>query len=141
MEETVKKGEEKRKPKIEEIVELIASMTALELNELVKALEEKFGVSAQVPVGIPSAVQAAPSPAEAPKKEEEPKEVTVVLASSGDKKLQVIKEIRAITGLPLKEAKDLVENAPSTIKERVPIEEAKKIKEQLEKEGAKVEFK
>ncbi len=140
MEEAVKKEKEEGKTKISEIVEAIASMNAMELNQLVKALEEKFGVSAQIPVAVPAAVVAPSAPAEA-KKEEEPNEVTLMLVDSGDKKLQVIKEIRAITGLPLKEAKELVDNVPSVVKERVPIEEAKKMKEQLEKEGAKVEFK
>jgi large subunit ribosomal protein L7/L12 len=141
MEEPVKKEKEEGKAKISEIVEAIASMNALELSQLVKALEEKFGVTAQMPVAVaPAAAAPSAAPQEA-KKEEEPKEVTVVLVDSGDKKLQVIKEIRAITGLPLKEAKDLVDNVPGVIKEKVPIEEAKKIKAQLEKEGAKVEFK
>jgi len=141
MEEPVKNEREEGKTKIAEIVEAIASMNVLELSQLVKALEEKFGVTAQMPVAVaPTAAVPSAAPQEA-KKEEEPKEVTVVLVDSGDKKLQVIKEIRAITGLPLKEAKDLVDNVPGVIKERVPIEEAKKIKAQLEKEGAKVEFK
>jgi large subunit ribosomal protein L7/L12 len=140
MEEPVKKEKEEQKSKVSEIVEAIASMNALELNQLVKALEEKFGVTAQMPVAVP-AVAAPSSASQEVKKEEEPKEVTVMLVDSGDKKLQVIKEIRAITGLPLKEAKELVDNVPGVVKERVPIEEAKKIKAQLEKEGAKVEFK
>jgi len=143
MEEPVKREKEEQKSKVSEIVEAIASMNAIELNQLVKALEEKFGVTAQMPVAVPAAAAAA-VPASAPqevKKEEEPREVTVMLVDSGDKKLQVIKEIRAITGLPLKEAKELVDNVPGIVKERVPIEEAKKIKAQLEKEGAKVEFK
>lgn len=138
MEEPVKK--EEQKARITEIVEAIASMNLLEINQLVKALEEKFGVTAQMPVvAAPTAVSST-TPAEV-KKDEEPKEVTVILVDSGDKKLQVIKEIRAITGLPLKEAKELVDNVPGLVKERVPIEEAKKMKTQLEKEGAKVEFK
>lgn len=125
--------------KIEDLIGTIEQMSVLELSNLVKALEEKFGVTAQVapvmatpgaPVG--SAVQAAPV--------EEKATFTVVLASAGDKKIQVIKEIRAITNLGLKEAKDLVEGAPKTIKEGVAKEEAEQIKTKLEAQGAKVEL-
>jgi len=128
----------------EEIIEAISNMTVLELSELVKALEEKFGVQATAPVmmGPVAAPGAAPAAqAEAEAKPEEKNEFDVVLVSFGDKKIQVIKEVRAITGLGLKEAKETVEKAPVVIKEAVPKEEAEKIKERLEAVGATVELK
>src|SRR6202012_5005934 len=122
--------------KIEKIVEDLSSLTILEAAELAKALEEKWGVSAAAAV----AVAAAPAGAAAPVAEVQT-EFTVVLAAIGDKKIEVIKEVRAITGLGLKEAKDLVEGAPKPVKEAVSKEEAEKIKAALEKAGAKVEVK
>lgn len=126
--------------KIEEMLGTIEQMNVLELSNLVKAIEEKFGVTAQAPVVAavsgPSAAQGGGAG-----QEEEKTTFTVVLASSGDKKIQVIKEIRAITNLGLKEAKDLVEGAPKTVKEGVGKEEAEDIKKKLEAQGAKVELK
>ena len=122
----------------EQVIEFIANMTVLELSELVKELEEKFGVSAAAPVavaGAPAAAGEAAAPAE------EKTEFDVILAAVGDKKIQVIKEVRAITGLGLKEAKALVEEAPKPVKEGIVKEEADKIKEQLEGAGATVEIK
>ena len=118
------------------IVEDLSALTVLEAAELSKMLEEKWGVSAAAPVAVaaaPGAAAAAPA--------EEKTEFTVVLAAAGDKKIEVIKEVRAITGLGLKEAKDLVEGAPKPLKEGVAKDEAEKIKAQLEKAGAKVELK
>ncbi|WP_448952958.1 50S ribosomal protein L7/L12 [Labrys neptuniae] len=122
--------------KIEKLVEDLSSLTVLEAADLAKALEEKWGVSAAAAV----AVAAAPAGAAAPVAEAQT-EFTVVLAAAGDKKIEVIKEVRAITGLGLKEAKDLVEAAPKPVKEAVAKEEADKIKAALEKVGAKVELK
>jgi len=119
----------------EEILDAIKSMTVLELNDLVKAIEETFGVTAAAPM----AVAAAPGAAAAP--EEEKTSFDVVLSSAGDKKIQVIKEVRAITGLGLKEAKDLVDGAPKPVKEGISKDEAEKIKGQLEGAGAVVELK
>jgi len=122
--------------KTEDILETIENMTLLQVAELVKAFETKFGVSAAAPVAVMAggaAGGAAPA--------EEKTEFTVVLASSGENKINVIKEVRTITGLGLKEAKDLVEGAPKTVKEGVNKEDAAKMKEQLEKAGAKVEIK
>ena len=119
------------------ILEMIESMTVLEMSELVKAMEEKFGVSAAAPVAV-AAVGGAGGAAEAA---EEKTEFDVVLAAAGDKKIQVIKEVRGITGLGLKEAKDLVEGAPKAVKEGVSKEDAEKMKEQLEAVGATVEIK
>jgi large subunit ribosomal protein L7/L12 len=122
----------------EEIIEAISSMTVLEVSELVKALEEKFGVSAAAPVAV-AAVGAAPGAA-APAAEEEKTEFTVVLKAFDDsKKIAVIKEVRAVTGLGLKEAKDLVEGAPKTLKENVTKEEADKIKGSITTAGGTVE--
>jgi len=140
--DTAKKVEEKTegKKRIEEIVSIIGNLTVFELAELVKVLQERFGVSAQMPV----AVQATAGGAVAEKAEEkaEVKEVNIWLQQiNQDKKIQIIKEVRAITNLGLKEAKDMVEGAPKLLKENVPVEEAKKIKEQLEKAGAKIELK
>jgi large subunit ribosomal protein L7/L12 len=123
---------------LNKIVDDLSSLTVLEAAELAKLLEEKWGVSAAaaVAVAVPGGGGgAAAAPAE------EKTEFTVVLAATGDKKIEVIKEVRAITGLGLKEAKDLVEGAPKPVKESVNKEEADKIKAQLEKAGAKVELK
>jgi len=118
----------------EQVVEFLENLTLLQAAELVKELEEKFGVSAAAPMAMMAApVAAAPV--------EEKDEFTVVLVSVGEKKIDVIKEVRAITGLGLKEAKDLVEGAPKTVKEGVNKEESAKIKATLEKVGAKVELK
>ncbi len=121
----------------EEIIAAVEQMNVLELAELVKALEEKFGVSAAMPVGV--AVGAAPAAAAA--EVEEKTEFDAVLTSAGDKKIQVLKVIREITGLGLKEAKDLVDNPPKPIKEGVKKEEAEEIKKKIEAEGGAVEIK
>ena len=123
---------------LEKIVDDLSSLTVLEAAELAKLLEEKWGVSAAAAVAVaaaPGAGTAAAAPAE------EKTEFNVILAAAGDKKIEVIKEVRAITGLGLKEAKDLVEGAPKPVKEGVNKDEAEKIKAQLEKAGAKVELK
>ena len=122
---------------LEKIVEDLSSLTVLEAAELAKLLEEKWGVSAAAAV----AVAAAPGAGGGAAPVEEQTEFTVVLAAAGDKKIEVIKEVRAITGLGLKEAKDLVEGAPKPVKEGATKEDAEKIKAQLEKAGAKVELK
>jgi large subunit ribosomal protein L7/L12 len=119
------------------LVDDLSSLTVLEAAELAKLLEEKWGVSAAAAV----AVAAAPGAGAAAAPVEEQTEFTVVLAAAGDKKIEVIKEVRAITGLGLKEAKDLVEGAPKPVKEGVAKDEAEKIKATLEKAGAKVELK
>jgi large subunit ribosomal protein L7/L12 len=119
------------------IVDDLSSLTVLEAAELAKLLEEKWGVSAAAAV----AVAAGPAAGAAAPAVEEQTEFTVVLAAIGDKKIEVIKEVRAITGLGLKEAKDLVEGAPKPIKEGVSKDESEKLKAQLEKVGAKVELK
>jgi large subunit ribosomal protein L7/L12 len=122
----------------EEILEAIASMTVLEVSELVKAMEEKFGVSAAAPVAV-AAVGAAPGGAPAAAVEEQT-EFTVTLKAFDDtKKIAVIKEVRAVTGLGLKEAKDLVEGAPKPLKENISKEEAAKIKDQITAAGGTVE--
>jgi large subunit ribosomal protein L7/L12 len=125
--------------KLQTILKTIEELTVLELADLVKALEDKFGVSAAAAVAVaaPAGGGAAAGAAAA----EEKTSFTVVLASSGEKKIQVIKEIRALTNLGLKEAKDLVEGAPKTVKEGVTKEEADKMKKILEEQGAKVEIK
>lgn len=120
-----------------DIVEALKKMPLLEVSELVKELEQVFGVSAQAPVVM--AGGAGPSGAAAPA--EEKTEFTVVLAAAGDNKINVIKEVRALTGLGLKEAKELVEGAPKTVKEGISKEDSQKFKEALEKAGAKVEIK
>jgi large subunit ribosomal protein L7/L12 len=125
--------------KLEKIVDDLSSLTVLEAAELAKLLEEKWGVSAATPVAVAAAPAAGAGAAAAPV--EEQTEFTVMLAAAGEKKIEVIKEVRAITGLGLKEAKDLVEGAPKPVKESVAKEEAEKIKAQLEKAGAKVELK
>ena len=122
---------------LEKIVDELSSLTVLEAAELAKLLESKWGVSAAAAV----AVAAAPAGGAAAAPVEEQTEFSVILASIGDKKIEVIKEVRAITALGLKEAKDLVEAAPKPIKEGVTKEEAEKIKAALEKAGAKVEVK
>ena len=121
-----------------QVVEFIEKMTVLELAELVKELEEKFGVSAAAPMAV--AAVAAPAAGEAAAVEEKD-EFTVVLKDSGDKKINVIKVVRAVTGLGLKEAKDLVDGAPQNVKESVSKAEAEDLKKQLEEAGAKVELK
>ena|SRR6201988_4308003 len=120
---------------LSKIVDELSSLTVLEAAELAKLLEEKWGVSAAAAVAVAGPAAAAAAPVE------EKTEFTVVLAAAGDKKIEVIKEVRALTGLGLKEAKDLVEGAPKPVKEGVPKDEAEKVKAQLEKAGAKVELK
>ena len=120
----------------QDVIDFIANMTVLELSEMVKELEEKFGVSAAAPMAMMAA-----APAEAAAAVAEKTEFDVILVTSGDKKIGVIKEVRAITGLGLKEAKDLVDSAPKPVKEAVSKEEAEKIKAQLEGAGAQVELK
>ena len=122
---------------VETILESIEKLTLLEAAELVKAMEEKFGVSAAAPV----AVAAAPAAGAAAPAADEASEVNVILASAGANKIAVLKEVRAITGLGLKEAKDLVDGAPKAIKEGVKKEDAEAIKKQLEAAGATVEIK
>src|SRR6266700_3827566 len=120
---------------LQKIVTDLSSLTVLEAAELAKMLEEKWGVSAAAAVAVAAAPGAAAAAVE------EKTEFTVVLAAVGDKKIEVIKEVRALTGLGLKEAKDLVEGAPKSVKEGVSKDEAAKVKAQLEKAGAKVELK
>jgi large subunit ribosomal protein L7/L12 len=122
----------------EDVIEFIANMSVLDLSELVKELEEKFGVSAAAPVAMMAAGGAA---GDAGGAAEEKTEFDVVLTAAGDKKIAVIKEVRAITGLGLKEAKELVDSAPKAVKEGIAKEEAEKIKAQLEEAGAQVELK
>lgn len=121
---------------LEKIADELSGLTVLEAADLAKLLEEKWGVSAAAPVAV-----AAAAPADGAAPAEEQSEFDVILASFGEKKINVIKEIRAITGLGLKEAKDLVESAPKEIKEGVEKDEAEKLKEQLEAAGATVEIK
>jgi large subunit ribosomal protein L7/L12 len=120
---------------LQKIVNDLSGLTVLEAAELAKMLEEKWGVSAAAAVAVAAGPAAAAAPAE------EKTEFTVMLAAVGDKKIEVIKEVRAVTGLGLKEAKDLVEAAPKAVKEGIPKDEAEKIKATLEKVGAKVELK
>ena len=120
---------------LSKIVDELSSLTVLEAAELSKMLEEKWGVSAAAAVAVAAGPAAAAAPVE------EKTEFTVVLAAAGDKKIEVIKEVRALTGLGLKEAKDLVEGAPKPVKDGIPKDEAEKVKAQLEKAGAKVELK
>ena len=124
---------------LQKIVNDLSSLTVLEAAELAKLLEEKWGVSAAAAVAVAAGPAAAGAAGAAPA--EEKTEFTVVLASAGEKKIEVIKEVRAITGLGLKEAKDLVEGAPKNVKEGANKDDAAKIKAQLEKVGAKVELK
>ena len=121
----------------QDVIDFISNMTVLELSELIKELEDKFGVTAAAPM----AAAAAPVAAVAAEAAEEKTEFDVILTTAGDKKIQVIKVVRAITGLGLKEAKDLVDGAPSPVKEGVPKEEAEKIKKELEEAGGVVEVK
>jgi large subunit ribosomal protein L7/L12 len=123
---------------LSKLVDELSSLTVLEASELSKLLEEKWGVSAAAPVAAAAAAPAAGAPAAVV---EEQTEFTVILAKAGDKKINVIKEIRTITGLGLKEAKDLVEGAPKTVKEGVNKDDAAKIKKVLEEQGASVEVK
>ena len=120
---------------LSKIADQLSSLTVLEAAELAKMLEEKWGVSAAAAVAVAGPAAAAAAPVE------EQTEFTVILAAAGEKKIEVIKEVRALTGLGLKEAKDLVEGAPKAVKEGIPKEEAEKVKAQLEKAGAKVELK
>jgi large subunit ribosomal protein L7/L12 len=122
---------------LSKLVDQLSDLTVLEAAELAKLLEEKWGVSAAAAVAVAASGGAAAAAAPV----EEKTEFTVVLAAAGDKKIEVIKEVRALTGLGLKEAKDLVEGAPKNVKEGVSKEEAEKVKAQLEKAGAKVELK
>ncbi len=122
----------------EDVIEFISNMSVLDLSELVKEMEDKFGVSAAAPVAM---MAAAPGAGEAGAAAEEKTEFDVVLIAAGDKKIQVIKEVRAITGLGLKDAKALVDDAPKAVKEAVPKDEAEKIMAQLEEAGAQVELK
>jgi large subunit ribosomal protein L7/L12 len=123
--------------KVEELISAVEGMTVLELADLVKQLEEKFGVTAAAPMMMAAGGAAAGAGAgEAPKDE-----FDVMLTAAGDKKIQVLKVLREITGLGLKEAKDLVDNAPKKVKEKIKKEEAEEIKKKLEAEGAKVEIK
>ena len=119
----------------EQIVEAVAGKTLMEVMELVKAIEDKFGVTAAAPVMVAAGPAAAAAPVE------EQTEFTVVLKAAGEKKVEVIKAVRAITGLGLKEAKDLVEGAPQNVKEAVSKEDAEKFKKELEAAGAQVELK
>ena len=133
---------EKKKLTMEEILEAIDSMTVLELNELVKAMEEKYGVSAAAPVAVAAAGAAPAAGGEAAEQEEgEKSEFDVILLAAGDRKVQVIKEVKAITGLGLKEAKALVDDSPKPVKEKVSKDEADRIAEQLREAGAQVEIK
>jgi len=120
----------------DDVVEFIANMTVLDLSEFVKELEEKFGVSAAAPVAMMAA-----APAEQAEAAAEQTEFTVMLTATGDQKIKVIKEVRAITGLGLKEAKALVDGVPAAVKEAIPMDEAEGIKKQLEDVGAGVEIK
>ncbi len=122
----------------EDVIEFIANMSVLELSELVKEMEEKFGVSAAAPVAM---MAAAPAGEAGGAQAEEKTEYDVILTAFGDKKIQVIKEVRAITGLGLKDAKTLVDNVPKPVKEGIANEDAEKIKAQLEEAGAQVELK
>ena len=136
-EKVEEKKEIKVSPKMEKIIKSIEEMTVLELSELVKAIEDRFGVSAAAPV----AAVAAPAAGGAGSAVEEKTEFTVVLVSTGDKKINVIKEVRSVTSLGLKEAKELVDNAPKPVKENIAKEDAEEIKKKLEAAGAKVELK
>lgn len=126
--------------KVNEIVEAVKGLTVLELAELVKKFEEEFGVSAAAPVAMASPAAGAAS-AQTAVEEEEQTEFDVILSSVGDKKINVIKVVREITGLGLKEAKELVDNVPKPVKEKIGKEEAQSIKEKLEEQGAGVNVK
>jgi large subunit ribosomal protein L7/L12 len=127
--------------KLTNIVESISNLTVLELAELVKKLEEKFGIQAQAVGFVPQMATAAPSSAQAQEAKVEKTEFTVVLTNAGSNKIQVIKVIREITGLGLKEAKDFVESLPKAVKENITKEQAEEIKKKLESAGATVELK
>jgi len=122
----------------EDVIEFVANMSVLELSELIKEMEEKFGVSAAAPVAM---MAAGPAEGAAGAQAEEKTEFDVIITAAGDKKIAVIKEVRAITGLGLKDAKALVDAVPKAVKETVAKEEAEKIKSQLEEAGAQVELK
>jgi len=124
--------------KVQEVIEIVKGMTVLELSELVKAFEEEFGVSAAAPVAVAAAPAAGGAPAEAA---EEQYEFDVILTSAGEKKINVIKVVRELTSLGLKEAKALVDEAPNPVKEKVSKDEANEIKAKLEEAGASVEIK
>jgi large subunit ribosomal protein L7/L12 len=126
---------------LNQIVESLSSLTVMQAAELVKMLEQKWGVSAAAPVAVAAAPAAGGGAAAQAKQAEEKTEFTLVLTAAGDKKINVIKEVRAITGLGLKEAKDLVEGAPKTVKEGLSKEDANKFVEQLKAAGATVELK
>jgi large subunit ribosomal protein L7/L12 len=121
--------------KVQEIIEIVKGLTVLELSELVKALEEEFGVSAAAPMALAAA------PVDVVAKEEEQTEFDVILTAAGDKKIQVIKVVRELTGLGLKEAKDLVDGAPKPVKEKISKADADAVKAKLEGEGASVQVK
>ncbi len=125
----------------EDILEAIDSMTVLELNELVKALEEKYGVTAAAPVAVASVAAGAPAAGEAPAEEAEKTEFDVVLLAAGDRKVQVIKTVKEITGIGLKEAKAMVDESPKAVKEKVSRDEAERVAEMLREAGAQVEIK
>ena len=125
----------------EEILDAIAGMSVLELSELLKDFEEKFGVTAAAPVAVAAAAPAGGGGGDAGGAEEEKDDFDVILTAAGDKKIQVIKEVRALTNLGLKEAKDLVDGAPSPVLEKVSKEDAEKAKASLEEAGGKVELK
>lgn len=135
----VETSEKIKKLEMEEILSAIEQMTVLELASLVKALEEKFGVSSAIPVSLAGAGSSGGA-SEAKPAAEEKTAFTIVLISAGENKIQVIKEVRAVTSLGLKEAKDLVESAPKTVKEGISKAEAEEIKKKLEGAGAKVEL-
>ncbi|HUV51352.1 MAG TPA: 50S ribosomal protein L7/L12 [Anaerolineae bacterium] len=122
----------------DDVIEFVANMSVLELSELIKEMEEKFGVSAAAPVAM---MMSGAVDTGAGAKEEEKTEFNVILTGFGDKKIQVIKEVRAITGLGLKDAKTLVDGVPAPVKEGIAKDEAEKIKTQLEEAGAQVELK
>lgn len=132
---------EKKKLKMEDILEAIDSMTVLELNELVKSLEDKYGVTAAAPVAMAAGGAAVPAGGEGAAEEVEKTEFDVVLLAAGDRKVQVIKEVKAITGMGLKEAKALVDDSPKAVKEKVSKDEAERVAEQLRDAGAQVEIK
>jgi len=126
---------------VQGLLDQISELTVMELAELVKAFEERFGVTAAAPVAVAAAPSAGTAGGEAAPEEEEQSEFDVILTSAGDKKIQVIKEVRALTSLGLKEAKDLVDSAPKPVLEKVSKEDAEKAKAQLEAAGATVELK
>jgi large subunit ribosomal protein L7/L12 len=127
--------------KVEEVIELVKGMNVLELSQLVKALEEEFGVTAAAPVAVAAAPQAAAAGAPAPAEEAEQTEFDVILTGAGDKKVQVIKVVRELTGLSLTEAKALVDGAPKAVKEKISKADAEAAKAKLEEAGASVQIK